>query len=463
MLLEDKSIRVIHCMGIGGVGVCGVAELLHAHGYSVTGSDIKQSANTDRLQAMGIAITIGHDCKNIEKADAVVYSSAIHSDNPEWQAAQKKGLPVVQRAEMLAELMNLESGIAIAGTHGKTTTTSMAAHVLLTADKQPSFAIGGELKGVNRYAQLGCGDYFVAEADESDASFLHYHPDIAVVTNIDADHMETYQGCFDRLKKTFLDFLGNVPTNGLAVVFHDDEAIQALLPDLGCRVATYGVSPDADLTLLDFRQEGLKSYFTVRERDGAEESYCLNFPGRHNVLNAMAVIIIAKELGVDAATISQALLTFPGVGRRFCVRGELKVQSGEALIIDDYGHHPHEVDVTLQALRQAWPERRAVLVFQPHRYSRTRDLLPEFADVLSYADVLVLLDVHAAGEAPIVGADSAALCQAIEERGRTKPIHVSDVDALLRVLPGVLRPNDVVLMQGAGSIGGMANQLLASA
>ncbi|MDF1795143.1 MAG: UDP-N-acetylmuramate--L-alanine ligase [Coxiellaceae bacterium] len=449
-------------MGVGGVGVCGVAEILHAHGYQVTGSDIKDSANTQRLQALGINITIGHDAENVKRADAVVYSSAISDCNPEWQAAKAMGIPVIKRAEMLAELMQLERGIAIAGTHGKTTTTSLVTHVLLKAGINPSFAIGGELKGINRYAGLGAGDYFVAEADESDASFLHYAPEIAVVTNIDADHMETYAGSFDKLKQTFTEFLQHIADDGLAVLAYDDETVRELIPQVKSRVKTYGFHADADIQVLDFLQKGLKSYFVARWQDGRQHKFCLNFPGQHNVLNALAALCIADELGIDMAVVEQAFADFPGVGRRFHIHGSLPVQNGEALIIDDYGHHPHEVKVTLQAARQAWPERRLVLVFQPHRYTRTRDLLLDFAQSLAEADVLVLLEVYAAGEAPIENADGQALCQSIADIGKVIPIFVPDDSQLASTLQQVLQADDIVLMQGAGSIGGMAQQLLAA-
>ncbi len=449
-------------MGVGGVGMCGVAEILHAHGYQVTGSDIKQSANTQRLQALGVEITIGHNPENVKRADAVIYSSAISPNNPEWQAAQAKGVPVIKRAEMLAELMHLERGIAIAGTHGKTTTTSLVAHMLLKAGVNPSYAIGGELRGVNRYANLGAGDYFVAEADESDASFLHYAPEIAVVTNIDADHMETYAGCFDKLKQTFVEFLQNITDNGLAVLSSDDETIRELIPNLSCRTKTYGFDAGADVQVTAFSQKGLKSHFTVTWKDGREQAFCLNFPGQHNVLNACAALCIAEEMNLDMAVVAQAFEDFPGVGRRFHIHGSLPVTHGEALIIDDYGHHPHEVKVTLQAARQAWPDRRLVLVFQPHRYTRTRDLLNDFAQALAEADVLVLLEVFAAGEEPIENADGQALCQSIADLGKVIPIFVPDDAQLAVTLQQVLQANDVVLMQGAGSIGAMAKQLLAA-
>ncbi len=449
-------------MGVGGVGVCGVAELLHAYGLTVTGSDIKEGATIARLRELGIDVTIGHDQKNIEKADAVVYSSAICESNPEWKAAIAKGIPVVQRAEMLAELMKQERGIAIAGTHGKTTTTSMVTHVLMTAGKSPSYAIGGELKGVDRYAQLGSGGYFVAEADESDASFLHYSPDIAVVTNIDADHMETYAGCFDRLKGTFADFLQNVSETGLAILAYDDEAVSQILSVVSCRTKTYGVGAGADLQLVKFSQRGIKSYFTVCwSDDGRSYDFCLNFPGQHNALNAMAAILIAEELGLDMSDVARALETFPGVGRRFHLLGDLVLPQGKMLIVDDYGHHPHEVDVTMQAARQAWPDRRLVLVFQPHRYSRTRDLLTDFARVLAKADALVVLEVFAAGEQPIKGADSRSLCEKITALGGLKPVYAADMDQLSAALKDALQDGDVVLMQGAGSISSMAKQLIA--
>lgn len=461
MLLKNKNIKRIHCMGIGGVGVCGVAELLFARGYEVSGSDIKANANTQRLSDMGLDITIGHDQSNIERADAVVYSSAIRDDNPEWLAAQEKGVPVVQRAEMLAELMQLERGIAIAGTHGKTTTTSLVAHMLLTAGMKPSYAIGGELKGVNRYAELGTGGYFVAEADESDASFLHYHPEIAVVTNIDADHMETYAGCFDRLKQTFIDFVNNLVDGGLAIVAYDDDTVREILPRIRSRVVTYGFGDGADVRASNFEQKGLQSHFAVSWADGRSYAFCLNFPGQHNVMNALAAIAIADELGVDMAAVARAFQSFPGVGRRFHIHGSLPLAGGEALIIDDYGHHPHEVRVTLQAVRQAWPERRLVLVFQPHRYTRTRDLLLDFAQALADADVLVLLEVYAAGEERIENADGQALCRSIAELGKVLPIFVPNDEQLTPTLREILQPDDVVLMQGAGSIGGMAKQLVA--
>lgn len=459
-MLDKSSVKAIHCMGIGGVGVCGIAELLLAHGFSVSGSDVRSNANTNRLAELGATISIGHDPAHVLGADLVVYSSAIATDNPEYMAAQQRGIRLVQRAQVLAWLMDGARGIAVAGTHGKTTTTSLITHILLSAGLDPSFAIGGELKGVNQYAHLGRGDYFVAEADESDASFLHLSPKLAVVNNIEQDHMATYGDCIHKLQDTFCQFLQRLPDTGVAILSIDDARVQQLVSKLACRVVTVGFNPAADICAKGFRQEGLESFFTLVVRGKSVCSVCLNLPGQHNVQNALAAIAVAQMLGVDYSSILSALKSFPGVGRRFFIHGEITVKGGKALVIDDYGHHPSAVTATLTAARQAWPSRRLVLAFQPHRYTRTRDLLLDFAESLAAADVLLLLEVYSAGETAIKNADSQALCELVTQQGRVIPVYVPGPDALVDALEHTLQAGDVLLLQGAGSIGSFAKQLV---
>ena len=455
-----KRIRRIHFVGIGGVGMSGIAEVLINLGYAVSGSDLQLSPNAKRLADLGAKVFVGHRAENVQAAEVVVVSSAVDQANPELVAARLHKIPVVSRAEMLAELMRFRYGIAVAGTHGKTTTTSLAASVLAEAGLDPTFVIGGRLNSAGTNAQLGTGDYLVAEADESDASFLHLQPMIAIVTNIDEDHMETYGGDFQRLKDTFLEFLHHLPFYGLAVLCLDDPGVREILPSVNKPVKTYGLSEDADIRAVNIVRQGFSSRFTVL-RPGCGESLdvTVNLPGSHNILNALAVIGVATELGVCDENIQRALSGFKGIGRRFQLNGELALRGGVVTFVDDYGHHPREVAATLDSARQAFPGRRLVVVFQPHRYTRTRDLFEDFVGVLSKVDLLLLLEVYAAGEAPIAGADGRSLSRAIRLRGQVDPIFVPKGDELGEVLPQLLEPGDVVLTLGAGNIGALAAEL----
>lgn len=448
-------VRRIHFVGIGGVGMSGIAEVLINLGYDVTGSDLRESPVTTRLAELGATVWVGHDARHVEHADAVVISSAIDPENPELVAARRARIPVVPRAAMLAELMRFRYGIAVAGTHGKTTTTSLVASLLAEGGLDPTFVIGGRLNSAASNARLGTGRYLVAEADESDASFLYLQPMLAVVTNIDADHMSTYDGDFERLRGAFIEFLHHLPFYGLAVLCVDDPVVRELIPDVTRPVRTYGFSEDADLRATDIRQEGTLTRFTLID-EGESHELALNLPGQHNVLNALAATAIARELGVSYAAISAGLRGFQGIGRRFQSYGEIEIDGKRVLLVDDYAHHPRELEVTLEAARKGWSERRIVAVFQPHRYSRTRDLLDDFARVLAPLDALLVTEVHAAGETPIPGADGRSLCSAIRARGQVNPVFVNDFDELLDVLPDVLRDGDLVLTMGAGSIGSLA-------
>lgn len=458
-LLSTKRIRHLHFVGIGGVGMSGIAEVLLNQGFEVSGSDLAENTTTKRLQDLGATVYVGHAAGNIADADVVVQSTAIQADNPEIVAARKARIPIVPRAEMLAELMRFRYGIAVAGTHGKTTTTSLVASVLAGGDLDPTFVIGGRLNSAGSNARLGASEFFVAEADESDASFLYLKPMIAVVTNIDSDHMETYQGDFSVLKKTFLEFLHHLPFYGLAVLCIDDPVLRELLPEVARPVITYGFSEDADIRAVNYQQKGLSNQFQVHRQDKPPLSIQLNLPGKHNVLNTLAAITIAQELGVNDKAIQNALMAFQGIGRRFQVLDNLVLPTGEATLIDDYGHHPREIETTLEAVQATWPESRVVLVFQPHRYTRTQALFDDFSRVLSKADALVMLDVYPAGEEPIAGADSRALCRSIRQRGTVEPILVDETHDLQSVLKNILQAGDTVLLQGAGSIGMMALQL----
>jgi UDP-N-acetylmuramate--alanine ligase len=455
-----NRVKRIHFVGIGGVGMCGIAEVLHNMEFEVSGSDMNSNANTQRLQDMGVKLVIGHDASLINGADVVVTSSAVRADNPEVVAANELKIPVVPRAEMLAELMRLQQGIAIAGTHGKTTTTSLVASVLAEGGLDPTFVIGGRLNSAGSNARLGKGEYLVAEADESDASFLHLQPIIAVVTNIDADHMETYGGDFERLKQAFIDFLHNLPFYGLAIVCIDDDTVREILPQVHRPVLTYGFSEDADVRATGMAQNGLTTTFLVSLR-GGEKTFeaTLNHPGRHNVLNALAAIAVANELGVDEKSILAGLEQFAGIGRRFQITGKIDRNAGDILFVDDYAHHPKEIEATLSALRSGWPQRRAVVVFQPHRYTRTRDLMDDFVNVLADQDPLLVTEVYAAGESPISGADGRSLCKNIRARGKTTPVFVEDVHSLPNVLADLIQENDIVLTLGAGNIGQVAATL----
>ncbi len=449
-------VKRVHFVGIGGVGMCGIAEVLHNLEYSVSGSDSAENANTRRLTGLGIRVTIGHDAAHIAGADVVVISSAVKDTNPEVQAARAARIPVIPRAEMLGELMRLQHGIAIAGTHGKTTTTSLVASVLAQGGLDPTFVIGGRLNSAGTNARLGRGEYLVAEADESDASFLHLQPFMAVVTNIDADHMETYGGDFNRLKQAFIDFLHNLPFYGLAILCTDDPVVREILAYVHKPVRTYGTGADADVRATGITQDGMQMHFSMTiGKNGKPMPITLNQPGRHNVLNALAAITVANELNVPEAAIREGLASFGGISRRFQVNGHLPVTGGDVLLVDDYAHHPRELAATLQAARDGWPTRRLVVVFQPHRYTRTRDLLDDFSAVLAGCATLFVTEVYAAGEAPISGADGRALCRAIRARG-ANPVFVENVHGLPALLADTLRANDLLLTLGAGSIGQVA-------
>ncbi len=453
------AFRRVHFIGVGGVGMSGIAEVLCTLGYSVSGSDIGESVATKRLQAAGAQIYLGHAAEHLVDVDVVVISSAIRGDNPELRAAKARRIPVVPRAEMLAELMRFRRGIAIAGTHGKTTTTSLVASVLSEGGLDPTFVIGGQLIAAGRNAGLGQGEWLVAEADESDGSFLRLTPLIAVVTNIDADHLENYGGDFAQVQLAFSEFLHRLPFYGLAVLCIDDEEVAALAAEMPRHVLTYGFSESAEVRADSVSQVGAKTSFRLLLPDEAPQEVCLNLPGRHNVQNALAAAAIGYQLGVSPADIALALAKFEGVGRRFNLLGDLALTEGHALLVDDYGHHPVELDAVFAAARAGWPDRRLVVAFQPHRYSRTRDLLDDFASVLSSVDALVLTEVYPAGEAPIPGADGRALARAVRARGRVDPIFVSHPRELASVLPDVLHDGDLLILLGAGDIGKAAQQL----
>ena len=455
-----RRIRRIHLVGIGGAGMGGIAEVLLNLGYQVSGSDLRPNAVTRRLTGLGARVQLGHRAENLGDADVVVVSSAVHEDNVEVAAAHARRTPVVQRAEMLAELMRFRFGIAVAGTHGKTTTTSLVASVLSEGGLDPTFVIGGRLISAGSNAHLGTGRYLVAEADESDASFLHLQPLIAVVTNIDADHLGAYQGDFNRLRATFVEFLHHLPFYGLAVLCVDDAQVREVLAQVARPMLTYGTADSADFRASDIRRDGRQTHFQAwRPGQRTPLEVTLNLAGRHNVLNALAAMVVAQDLGVQDDAVLKALAGFQGVGRRFQIHGEIATASGRVLLVDDYGHHPRELAVTIQAAREGWPGRRLVVAFQPHRYSRTRDLFEDFAEVLSQADALVLLEVYAAGEAPIAGADARALARSIRNRGRVDPVFVLHTQDLPQVLAGVLHDGDLLLTLGAGDIGATAAEL----
>ncbi len=455
-----SEVKRIHLVGIGGTGMSGIAEVLVNLGYQVSGSDLNTTAITARLQTLGVTIFQGHSAENIQLVDVVVTSTAVNKTNPEVDAAYTQRIPVIPRAEMLAELMRFRFGIAIAGTHGKTTTTSLTASLLAEAGLDPTFVIGGRLNSAGTNAKLGSGQYLVAEADESDASFLYLQPMIAVVTNIDKDHMETYGGSYERLKKTFVEFLHHLPFYGLAVMCLDDIGVRAVLPELSKPVKTYGVHVDADVRAIEIQTQGLFTEFKVlRWGQHLPLLVRLNMPGQHNMLNALAAITVATYLNVDDASIITSLATFKGIGRRFFVQGDVDINTGLVTLVDDYAHHPREINATMQALRQVWPQRRAVVIFQPHRYTRTRDLFEDFVVALSGADVLILLDIYAAGEAVISHADGKTLCRAIRTRGQLEPVFVQHQADLVSVLLGLLQADDVILTMGAGNVGQLAAEL----
>ena len=453
-------VRRLHFVGIGGAGMSGIAELMANLGYEVAGSDQRESDVTRRLRALGVEIFIGHRAEQVADADAVVVSTAIDESNPEIQQARASRLPIVRRAEMLAELMRFYYGVAVAGTHGKTTTTSLVASILAEGGLDPTFVIGGRLTSAGANAKLGTSKYLVAEADESDASFLYLQPMVSIVTNIDADHMRTYGNDFNRLRSTFMEFLHHLPFYGLAVTCSDDDEVRALVPMVARPVRTYGTRPEADVRATDICHDGMHTSFRVHCAELERPlSITLSLPGRHNVLNALAAICVALELGVDEDAICRALAGFQGVGRRFVVNQVSDPAGRHLMLVDDYGHHPREVAATLAAIRAGWPGRRVVLVFQPHRYSRTQEQFEDFVEVLSTADALVLCDVYPAGEQPIAGADGRALSWAIRTRGRLEPIFAQGVDAVPDLLANLLQDGDIVLLSGAGDIGGLSARL----
>ncbi len=460
--IRDGSRRV-HFVGIGGAGMSGIAEVLHNLGYKVTGSDKADSAVTRHLAALGIKIYKTHKADNVDKVDAVVVSSAIKADNPEVLAARERRVPVMPRAEMLGELMRFRRGIAVAGTHGKTTTTSLVASVLAEGGLDPTFVIGGQLLAAGTHARLGTGDYLVAEADESDGSFLMLNPVIAIVTNIDADHLENYGGDFAQVKKAFDDFLHRLPFYGVAVLCIDDAEVAELASTTTRRMLTYGTAKAADVRASRIVQDGRRMRFDLHLPEQKKAvTVSLNLPGLHNVKNALAAAAVGWQLGVDAKAIAAALESFQGVGRRFQMRGEITLNKGKALLVDDYGHHPRELAAVFAAARGGWPDRRLVVAFQPHRYTRTRDLLDDFANVLSEVDVLVLTEVYPAGETPIANADGRALARAVRARNKVVPVLVKHPCELKNRMPGLLRDGDLVLVMGAGDIGAAVHELASS-
>lgn len=462
-MFEMGHIKHVHFIGIGGVGMAGIAEVLLRQGYIISGSDLSENTLTQWLRMLGATIYKEHHAQNITNADVIVRSSAIHDDNPELLAARELSIPIVPRAEMLGELMRFRYGIAIAGTHGKTTTTSLITSILAEASLDPTFVIGGRLNSIGSNARLGRGHYLVAEADESDASFLYLKPMISIVTNIDQDHMGTYHNNFEELKNTFLTFLHQLPFYGLAVLCIDDPVVQSIRPKISRPTVTYGFTKEADYYTLNYRTKGMQTEFEVIRKDELPLSVTLNLPGRHNVLNALAAIALASKLKVKDHAILEALRHFAGTGRRFQISDHLSLpKGGDVTLVDDYGHHPREIAATLHAARESWPERRIVMVFQPHRYTRTRDLFKDFCDVLALPDQLLLLDVYSAGENFIQGADSVSLATHIKEQNnKITPLCVEKHEQLPETLLSVLQPDDVLLMQGAGNIGMIASQLAA--
>jgi UDP-N-acetylmuramate--alanine ligase len=454
-----RRINTIHFVGIGGSGMSGIAEVLLNLGYAVQGSDVRTSAVTQWLTGLGARVSVGHAAANIAGADVVVVSGAVARDNPEVEAALNARIPVVARAEMLAELMRFRYSIAVAGSHGKTTTTSLIASILNEGGEDPTYVIGGRLKSAASNARLGAGRYLVAEADESDASFTHLQPLIAIVTNIDNDHLSTHGGDFGLLKKSFVDFLHNLPFYGLAVLCLDDEHVRSIVQELGRPVLSYGIEAGADVRAVNIRPEALKTRFDVERAAAAPLEVTLNLPGLHNVRNALAAITVALELGVEDEAILRALAAFQGVDRRLQHVGDVVTAVGRVSIVDDYGHHPTEVTATLEAIRQGYAGRRVLLAFQPHRFTRTRDLIDDFGKALSGADVLCVTEVYAAGEAPIAGADGRAICRAVRSRGLLEPLFVEKVEELPQALKDVIKDGDVILAMGAGNISAVAHAL----
>lgn len=466
---QMRRVRTMHFIGIGGVGMGGIAEVMHHLGFRVTGSDLGSNALTRRLASLGIDVKLGHAAEHVDDADVVVVSTAVPADNLEIEHARERHIPIVRRAEMLAELMRFQQGIAVAGTHGKTTTTSLVASLLSEGGLDPTYVIGGRLNSSSANAYLGQSDWLVAEADESDASFLYLQPMIAIVTNIDADHLSTYDGDFEKLKQTFVDFLMHLPFYGLAIVCTDNEHVRDVLPRVARPIRSYGFDKTAEVRAINVQQRGLQMFFDVQLHDGRQiTDVVLNMPGKHNVLNALAAIAVAVELGVDVSVSKRALLEFAGIDRRVQAQGDLYFKLanagkagtiGKAQLFDDYGHHPTEVAATLQAIKGGWPDNRLVVVFQPHRFTRTRDLFEDFAEALSVPDVLVLTEVYSAGEERIPGADGRSLARAIRNRGLVDPIFVADIEAVPEALEQVLADGDVVLTLGAGNVGSLANTL----
>jgi UDP-N-acetylmuramate--alanine ligase len=456
------KVKRVHFVGIGGAGMSGIAEVLATQGYHVSGSDVSASAATRRLAGLGVRVAIGHDAAHVAGADAVVISTAVAPDNPEVVAARARGVPVVPRALMLAELMRLKTGIAVAGTHGKTTTTSLIASVLAEGGLDPTFVIGGRLLSADANARLGTGDFLVAEADESDASFLYLTPALAVITNIDADHMETYGHDFGRLTRAFVDFAQRLPFYGVAVMCVDDGTVRNIVPAIAKPVVTYGLCEDAQLRAREVVNRGGRMQFVAQAKGARDLRVDLSVPGVHNVRNALAAIAIGRELGVSDAATVKALAEFKGVGRRFQRYGDVAIEGGTYALIDDYGHHPVEMTATITAVRESFPGRRVVLAFQPHRYTRTRDLFEDFVTVLSTVDALILVDVYPAGEAPIVAADGRALARAVRVAGKVEPVFVETVAQAPAAIEAVVRAGDVVVTMGAGSIGQVPAQLVAA-
>ena len=460
---ENAMDRVnhIHFVGIGGAGMSGIAEVLHNLGYQISGSDIRESRVTNHLRSLGIKIEFDHIPTQINGCDVVVASSAIAGDNPELIEARAHRIPVIPRAEMLAELMRFQQGIAVAGTHGKTTTTSLVASVLAEGGLDPTYVIGGLLNSSGTHARLGTGKYLVAEADESDASFLHLQPTIAILTNVDADHLETYGGDIDCLQDNFIEFLHHLPFHGLAIICLDDEGVRKIMGSILKPFKTYGFDPGADYFAHDVHHEGQQSWFQVSRADCKEWLQVkLNLPGKHNVLNALAAIAVAHEVGVADKSIINALAGFQGIARRCQVLGELTIQGKKVLIIDDYAHHPREINATLQAVRQGWSDKRVVVIFQPHRYTRTRDLFEDFCQVLAETDRLLLLEIYSAGEKPVAGADGRSLCRAIRQRGQVDPIFVEKREKIPQLLENLVEENDLLLVLGAGDVGAISASLL---
>jgi len=453
-------VKHLHFVGIGGAGMSGIAEVMHNLGYQVSGSDLRAGSTTQYLQSLGIDVAIGHRAANVKGCDVVVYSSAVGLDNPEMLQANELRIPTIPRAEMLAELMRFRIGIAVAGTHGKTTTTSLIASLLAEDGLDPTYVIGGLLNSSGTHARLGAGRYLVAEADESDASFLHLQPVMAVLTNIDDDHLQAYQGDYQCLRDNFLEFLHHLPFYGLAIVCVNDPGVRAILPRISKPVLTYGIDCEADVHARITRQDQHRTWFEVM-RPGSRDwlQVELNLPGAHNVLNALAAIAIAGELQVSDAAIQSALAGFQGIARRCQVVGDIACAQGQALFIDDYGHHPSEIAATLAAIREGWPGRRLVVIFQPHRYTRTRDLFEDFTQVLSDADILLMLEVYAAGESPLPGADSRSLCRAIRLRGHVDPVFAEDRGEVPELLRALVQDNDIVLTLGAGDVGQLVAEI----